>query len=293
MTAAVEIPARKGDWSQIGHGADGTPRKFYPFDPRPEDIYIEDISLSLSRLARYLGHTREDSEPMSVAQHSVLVSQRVEEVLKQLQCSRSVISASCANTVPTHIVQPPTSRPNWWTESADPSPWQVRQQQAWTMACRYPVQLLCMKCAGLYSDVTDKEKPLGHVSVRQLTPALRRELKLWALLHDGAEAYLGDLTRPIKHMPVLKAYRDLEKPVQDAICDRFGLPRGEPPIVKDADTLLLTTEARDLMAPLHPEWTHKPENGYPVWNVEIFPVAWRAARHMFMKRFNELMGEQC
>jgi hypothetical protein len=47
------------------------------------------------------------------------------------------------------------------------------------------------------------------------------------------------------------------------------------------------------MAPLHPDWTHQPKNGYPVWPVEIFPVTWRAARHMFMKRFNELMGEQC
>lgn len=295
VTAAVNIstPARKGDWSQIGHAIDGTPRKFYPLDPRAEDVFIEDIALSLSRQARYLGHTRADEDPLSVAQHSVLVSLRVEEVLGQLVCSRHVISAACSQVCPTYIMQPPTDRPSWWTDQ--PSEWQTRQETAWDQARRYRVQFLCMKCAGQFSEATDKEAPLGHVSIRQLTPALKRELKLWGLLHDAAEAYLGDLPRPIKHMPelqsVLQPYRDAEKRVQNAICERFGLPLAEPPIVKEADTLLLTTEARDLMAPLHPDWTHKPENGYPIGPEEIFPVGWRAARHMFMKRFNDLMAE--
>lgn len=282
---------RKGDWSQIGHAADGTARQFYPFDPRPEDVHIEDISLSLSRQARYLGHTRSDSEGLSVAQHSVLVSLRVEEVLAQPQCSRHAWDG-CLGTPPTHLVEPPTQEPSWWAAwTAAREDWQERQVQAWTKARRYPVQLLCLKCAEAYLDVTDRDMPLGHIAVRHLSPELRRELLLWALLHDASEAYLSDLPRPIKHMPELKSYRDAEKRVQAVICDRFGLPRAEPPIVKDADTLLLTTEARDLMAPLHPDWTHKPENGFPIWPDEIFPVGWRAARHMFMKRFAELTAE--
>lgn len=57
---------RRGDWMQTATGL-----AFWPMDPRPSEIRIEDIAHSLSHLCRYLGHTREF---YSVAQHSVLVS---------------------------------------------------------------------------------------------------------------------------------------------------------------------------------------------------------------------------
>ena len=43
-----------------------------PSDPRPEDIELIDLAVSLSRVNRYVGHTR---FPYSVAQHSVLCSE--------------------------------------------------------------------------------------------------------------------------------------------------------------------------------------------------------------------------
>lgn len=46
-------------------------RRFWPLSPRPEDVHIEDVARSLSRIPRFLGHTR---VPYSVAQHCVLVS---------------------------------------------------------------------------------------------------------------------------------------------------------------------------------------------------------------------------
>lgn len=46
-------------------------RRFYPFDPRPEDVFIEDIAHSLSQLCRYAGHC---NEFYSVAQHSIYIS---------------------------------------------------------------------------------------------------------------------------------------------------------------------------------------------------------------------------
>jgi hypothetical protein len=48
-----------------------TGRMFWPMDPRPEDICIEDIAHSLAHQCRFAGHTKTF---YSVAQHSVLVS---------------------------------------------------------------------------------------------------------------------------------------------------------------------------------------------------------------------------
>lgn len=44
---------------------------FYPADPQPDQICMEDIATALSRESRFAGHT---NEFYSVAQHSVMVS---------------------------------------------------------------------------------------------------------------------------------------------------------------------------------------------------------------------------
>jgi hypothetical protein len=51
-----------------------TGKKFWPLDPRPEDVCIEDIAHGLAMKCRFSGHTQSF---YSVAQHSVLVSQLV------------------------------------------------------------------------------------------------------------------------------------------------------------------------------------------------------------------------
>lgn len=47
---------------------------FYPMDPRPEDIRLEDIAAALSKLCRFGGQCLKFC---SVAEHSVLVAQQV------------------------------------------------------------------------------------------------------------------------------------------------------------------------------------------------------------------------
>ncbi len=51
-----------------------TGRRFYFYDPKPEDICIEDIAHSLSMQCRFLGHCKYF---YSVAQHSIIVSRYV------------------------------------------------------------------------------------------------------------------------------------------------------------------------------------------------------------------------
>lgn len=62
---------RFGDWMQTVSG-----RPFWPVDPRPEDVHIEDIAHALSMMCRYGGHSRIF---YSVAEHSILISENVPE----------------------------------------------------------------------------------------------------------------------------------------------------------------------------------------------------------------------
>ena len=65
-----------------------------------------------------------------------------------------------------------------------------------------------------------------------------------ALLHDAAEAYLGDLPHPLKHRSELgAAFRVAEKRLEAVIAERFALPEAAARI-KPLDKALLATERR-------------------------------------------------
>lgn len=61
----------KGRGNYIGTYLRG---RFYPFDPRPEEVHIEDIAHALSMIVRFNGHV---DRFYSVAEHSVYVSMNV------------------------------------------------------------------------------------------------------------------------------------------------------------------------------------------------------------------------
>jgi hypothetical protein len=67
------------------------------------------------------------------------------------------------------------------------------------------------------------------------------------LMHDSAEAYVGDMVWPLKQAEDVTGYKRVERLVEDAIAERFQLPREQSPIVKKFDLVLLSTEKRDLM----------------------------------------------
>ena len=169
----------RGDWMQTATG-----RQFWPMDPRPHEVFIEDIAHALSMICRFGGHCRRF---YSVAEHSVLIARAA---------------------APKH--------------------------------------------------------------------------KLWALLHDAPEAYIGDQIRPLKKH--LAAYREAEQKIMRAICVRFGLHLDRPVSVKALDLALLMDERHQAMS--------EPP---AAWDVEVEPLGvqlefWNPVRaeREFLRAFKKL-----
>ena len=67
-----------------------------------------------------------------------------------------------------------------------------------------------------------------------------------ALMHDAAEAYLGDMPHPLKHRSALgEAFKAAEKHLEEALRARFNI-KPDVPEIKRADRALLATERRAL-----------------------------------------------
>jgi 5'-deoxynucleotidase YfbR-like HD superfamily hydrolase len=141
---------------------------------------------------------------------------------------------------------------------------------------------LSMQCR--FSGHTKKFYSVAQHSV-YVSYICNHEDALWGLMHDATEAYLVDVPRPLKRSGKFDAYLEFEAVMQKAVCKRFGLSEQEPPSVKLADTILLATEARDLMYPLRTDWV-QPVEPLPF---KIDPLGPREAKDLFMKRFFELM----
>jgi hypothetical protein len=159
-------------------------RRFWPLDPRAEDVDIEDIAHALALQCRFNGHVRQF---YSVAQHSVIVSH--------------------------HVASP-----------------------------------------------------------------------LHGLLHDAAEAYIGDMTRVLKHDPKMARFKECDIRLTGLIYQKFGLGE-EPPDVKIADVTLLQDEVRCVA--LHPE-QRPPYMQGPGFNLEIEPWGPERAEQIFLFRFDQL-----
>jgi len=109
------------------------------------------------------------------------------------------------------------------------------------------------------------------------------ENALWGLLHDASEAYLGDVSSPLKYYLNGK-YRELEDRFMSVICEKFGLPPIEPEEVYEADKIMYVTERRDLMVVDGPslDFPHKPlDERIRCWE----PLR---AKYEFLERFTDL-----
>lgn len=120
-----------------------------------------------------------------------------------------------------------------------------------------------------------------------------REAGRWGLVHDAAEAYLGDLSWPAKQIPGLReAYAAVEEPILQAVAAAFGLRPEMPEVVKRADRRVLLAETRDLLG--DPEWAHDPfwRGDLEPWPLEkIVPFTPEDARREFLAQYEHLWGE--
>jgi hypothetical protein len=73
-----------------------------------------------------------------------------------------------------------------------------------------------------------------------------------ALLHDAAEAFIGDVTRPLKQL--LPEFKRIEANVEAAIVERFRMNPTYRKSVKEADLRVLAAEQAQVMAPGCADW---------------------------------------
>jgi hypothetical protein len=178
---------RKGDWMITFTG-----RQFWPLDPRPDEVCIDDIATALAHTGRYNGQGRHF---FSVAQHSTLLAR-------------------------------------WFLAKGD-------------------------------------------------TPLAR-----WALLHDGSEAYAGDVIRPIK--PFLAGFAEIEHRLERAVWSAFGLDGDLPAAVKDADQKIRTDEMLALF-PREALQRYGLDQRAGL-GLEVRPLLPTAARDRFMETYRELFA---
>lgn len=120
---------------------------------------------------------------------------------------------------------------------------------------------------------------------------------LQALLHDASEAYLGDMTKWVKHSEALAGYRRLEHQVQAVIYHAFELPVVEHPEIAVADRLMVRFEGERGFGPgfrVH-GIDGGPHSQYPPVSREEaqmigswVPWTWYDAKMAFLRRFAEV-----
>lgn len=122
------------------------------------------------------------------------------------------------------------------------------------------------------------------IYVSNLVP---REDALWGLLHDASEAYIMDMTRPMKrYTEAGTAYMKVENHVMGVICQKFNLSAEQPASVHKADSLMLYAEKNQLMEPI--EWDTKWSDTEEAANIVVAHWTPEEAEDFFLHRFAQL-----
>ena len=136
--------------------------------------------------------------------------------------------------------------------------------------CRYAGQ-----CSGFYSVAEHS----WHTSF--LVP---EHLQLAALMHDAAEAFIGDVTRPLKSL--LPDYKRIERVIEHAIAARFGIVGMHAAEVKHADLTMLAAEQAQIMPSHADAWAVL--GGVIPAPVDVVMWTPPLAKAWFLHRFEQL-----
>lgn len=104
------------------------------------------------------------------------------------------------------------------------------------------------------------------------------------LMHDAAEAYIGDLVRPIKSRQELMMFRNIEARIQAAIERRFDVLHGSAvaEVVRAADNIACRAEAHLLMEGQGELWDW---GETPLVPIKMQPHSWQGAEKLFLSYF--------
>lgn len=114
--------------------------------------------------------------------------------------------------------------------------------------------------------------------------------QLEKLMHDGAEAYIQDMIRPLKYLPFFSViYKMLERRNEVVMAKKYGLRYPFGPHVKHADEMICNLEMNHNIARAHKGHLHdemKVQSGLRLhcWSPEH-------AEFMFLARFDDLLAQ--
>lgn len=108
------------------------------------------------------------------------------------------------------------------------------------------------------------------------------KLKLHGLLHDAAEAYVGDMVSPLKK--IMPEYKEVEANISKVVADVFGLSYPEPLEVKKADLAVLSAEREQVLHPSYGPWY----KDFPLpADIHIEEMSWIHVKELFS---NEILS---
>ena len=118
-----------------------------------------------------------------------------------------------------------------------------------------------------------------------------RQVALEGLLHDSAEAYIGDMIRPLKHQPEMIEFRRAEAAIERCVRERFGLTPTEESaeLVKSLDDRILVDEVSVLVR--RPDYYLEPPSplaGVVGLGCTIWCLQPAQAEEAFLIRFHNL-----
>ena len=123
--------------------------------------------------------------------------------------------------------------------------------------------------------------------------------ELQALLHDASEAYLGDVTKWLKHTSEMQAFREAEDRAQSVIFTKFGCPIIMADAVEEADRIMVRFEG---VKGFGPDFKIHHPNYSPLTSIQTervnfagtspwLPWSWSESRERFLMFFNQYLKE--